>query len=62
MTVWVSQPGAAVVVSADDYGRDPVSGILVAANPERVVLSREDPALGRLNVHFPRVGYVVAPG
>jgi glutathione S-transferase len=53
--------GAAVVVSADDYGRDPVAGTLVAATPERVVIAREDPALGAINVHFPRVGYVVLP-
>jgi hypothetical protein len=26
------------------------------------VIAREDPALGRLQVHFPRVGYAVAPG
>ncbi len=51
--------GASVVVSADDYGRDPVSGTLVAATPERVVIAREDPELGAINVHFPRVGYVV---
>jgi glutathione S-transferase len=53
--------GEPVVVSADDYGRDPVSGTLVSATPERVVIAREDSALGVLNVHFPRVGYVVTP-
>jgi glutathione S-transferase len=52
-------PGAAVKVMADDYGRDPIEGTLVAANASRVVLAREDPALGRLQVHFPRVGYAV---
>ncbi len=55
-------PGAAVSVMADDYGRDPVSGTLVASNHERVTLLRDDPALGRLHVHFPRAGYVVVPG
>jgi glutathione S-transferase len=50
-----------VTVSADDYGRDPVAGTLVTATPERVVIAREDPDLGGLNVHFPRVGYVVLP-
>ena len=48
-------------VSADDYGRDPIPGTLVAANPGRVVIAREDPGLGRLQVHFPRAGYVVIP-
>src|SRR5580704_6605011 len=52
-------PGSAVKVMADDYGRDPIEGTLVAANASRVVLAREDPALGRLQIHFPRVGYAV---
>lgn len=55
-------PGAKVVVMADDYGRDPVSGLLVAANRERIVLSREDPAVGTVNVHFPRAGFIAVPG
>lgn len=52
-------PGTPVTVAADDYGRDPVAGILVAATPGRIVLSRETPELGRTQVHFPRAGYVV---
>jgi len=52
-------PGAPVRVMADDYGRDPIDGRLVAANPERVVLAREDAGLGRLHLHFPRAGYLV---
>jgi glutathione S-transferase len=55
-------PGAPVQVMADDYGRDPIVGTLVAANADRVVLAREDPALGRIQVHFPRMGYFVLPG
>jgi glutathione S-transferase len=54
-------PGQDVTVAADDYGRDPISGALVAANAERVVIAREEPLLGRLHLHFPRVGYVVRP-
>jgi glutathione S-transferase len=54
-------PGAAVTVAADDYGRDPIAGTLVAANLARVVIAREDPAVGRLHVHFPRAGYIVSP-
>jgi glutathione S-transferase len=52
-------PRTAVIVSADDYGRDPIDGYLVAANRERVVIARDDEGLGRLNLHFPRAGYVV---
>ncbi|HEY1415945.1 MAG TPA: glutathione S-transferase family protein [Caulobacteraceae bacterium] len=53
-------PGEKVLVMADDYGRDPIEGVLVAANRERVVIERTDPDLGRLHIHFPRVGYIVA--
>lgn len=54
-------PGAAVVVMADDYGRDPIPGRLVAANRERVTIARDEVSLGRLNLHFPRAGFMVAP-
>jgi glutathione S-transferase len=52
-------PGAPVRVMADDYGRDPIDGALVAANPREVVLARDDPAVGRIHIHFPRAGYLV---
>lgn len=55
-------PGDPVVVMADDYGRDPIAGTLVAAGPSRLILARETPDLGRLHLHFPRVGYVALPG
>ncbi|MFN3521423.1 MAG: glutathione S-transferase family protein [Phenylobacterium sp.] len=51
-------PGDPVVVSADDYGRDPIDGRLVAATPQRIVIARDASPLGRLHVHFPRAGYV----
>lgn len=52
-------PGAAVTVSADDYGRDPVTGTLVAATPDRIVITRTSPELGETQIHFPRAGYIV---
>lgn len=55
------EPGASVFVMADDYGRDRVTGRLVAANPERIVVAREDPAVGLVHVHFPRAGYIAGP-
>jgi glutathione S-transferase len=55
------EPGAPMFVMADDYGRDRVTGRLVAANPERVVIAREDPAVGLVHVHFPRAGYIAGP-
>ncbi|KRB51073.1 MAG: glutathione S-transferase family protein [Pseudomonadota bacterium] len=52
-------PGVSVVVAADDYGRDPIAGTLVAATRDRVVLARETPELGKTHIHFPRAGYIV---
>lgn len=54
-------PGAEVTVMADDYGRDPVRGTLVAAALDRTVIAREDPAVGTVHVHFPKTGYLVFP-
>ena len=53
-------PGAKVTVAADDYGRDPIPGTLVAATPDRVVIARDTPDLGALHLHFPRAGYILA--
>lgn len=52
--------GDAVVVQADDYGRDPVEGVLVALSRDRVTLARECGELDMVHVHFPRAGYVIA--
>jgi glutathione S-transferase len=54
-------PGEEVAVSADDYGRDPVKGMLVSASPERIVIQRESGELGWVNIHFPRLGYLLSP-
>jgi glutathione S-transferase len=54
-------PGADVMVMADDYGRDPIVGRLVAATPARIVIARESADLGLTHVHFPRAGYIAAP-
>jgi len=53
-------PGDLINVSADDYGRDPIAGRLVALTPERIVIARQTEDLGRLHVHFPRIGYMIA--
>lgn len=54
------EPGAPVVVMADDYGRDPIVGELVSASRERIVLARREGDLGLVHVHFPRVGFIAA--
>ena len=53
-------PGDLVSVAADDYGRDAIAGHLIALTPERVVIARDTDDLGRLHVHFPRIGYLIA--
>ena len=54
-------PGAPAIVMADDYGRDPIAGRLVAANPSEIVIAREAEGLGTLHIHFPRAGYIAVP-
>ena len=49
--------GGEVVVRADDYGRDPIAGRLVALNSERISIARDAGELDLIHVHFPRVGY-----
>jgi glutathione S-transferase len=52
--------GDHVVVQADDYGRDPLTGELVGLTATSVTVARDDGDLGRIHVHFPRAGYVLA--
>jgi glutathione S-transferase len=53
------KPGDKVTVSADDYGRDPIAGVLVFGNAHEIAIRRSDPAVGEVVVHFPRAGFVV---
>lgn len=53
--------GAPVRVAPDDYGQDWVAGTLVKADARTIVISRQTDALGTLNIHFPRAGYLVKP-
>lgn len=54
------KPGDAVIVRADDYGRDPIEGRLVAVSAERISIARDAGELDLVHVHFPRVGYVLS--
>ena len=56
------KPGDAAVVQADDYGRDPMAGTVVAVTRDRVTLARDAGDLGTLHLHVPRVGYVLSRG
>ncbi len=51
--------GCPVVVTPDDNARVPVSGRLVAAGGDEVVIHRHDPQAGDLHIHFPRLGFDV---
>jgi glutathione S-transferase len=52
--------GEAVVVMADDYGRDPIAGALVGLTRDRITIAGECGELDVNHVHFPRAGYVLA--
>jgi glutathione S-transferase len=58
-TPWPEDPplGAQVRIRADDYGRDVVSGELVHAGIDEIAVRRDDPIVGTVVVHFPRLGY-----
>lgn len=49
-----------VSVTPDDYG-NPVMGRLLAWSADEVVLRHQDPSVGAVNLHFPRVGFDVMP-
>ncbi len=51
--------GSPVVVSAIDYGVDPVNGTLVGLSEDEVVLERSDARAGTVHVHFPRRGFQI---
>jgi hypothetical protein len=53
--------GQRVTVTPDDYGKVPVEGELVTLRVQEVALRRVDERAGEVVVHFPRIGYVVAP-
>jgi glutathione S-transferase len=53
-------PGMAVSVAPDlDGGEEAVAGRIHAVDRETVAILRDDPQVGRICVHFPRVGYRV---
>jgi glutathione S-transferase len=53
------EAGAAVTVTATDYGRDPVAGSLVGLSRDEVVIERHDERAGTVHVHFPRIGFQI---
>jgi len=49
--------GQNVIVTADDYGKDPIAGKLHLINDWEIVITRQDAQIGELAVHFPRMGF-----
>jgi glutathione S-transferase len=55
------QVGQRVSVVADlDSGEAPVAGVVRLVDRDRIAILREDPRVGTVCVHFPRVGYRIA--
>ena len=54
--------GKRVTIAADDYGRDPLSGTLVAATEHQLSIVPKDAGLGKIVVHVPRIGFSIALG
>ena len=56
------KPGIKVAITPlTDSGDRPIEGIVLSVDRDAIALNREDPACGKVVVHFPRVGYRVTP-
>lgn len=51
--------GKMVEIVPDDYGRDPVSGRVVAVSDRHFTIEREAEGIGTVRVHFPSLGYEI---
>lgn len=51
--------GSRVTVAAENFGQETTEGELLAATRTRYTLRRLDPRAGTVQVHFPRIGYVL---
>lgn len=51
--------GKRVTLAAADYGRDPITGIFAGSTHHSLSVVRDDPELGAIAVHVPRLGYSI---
>ena len=51
--------GSQVSITAESFGLEATTGELVAATRTRYSLRRTDPRAGTVNVHFPRIGFIL---
>ncbi|HEV8026873.1 MAG TPA: glutathione S-transferase family protein [Stellaceae bacterium] len=56
------KPGEKVIVAANDTGRDPIAGELLAIDDQTIVIRRRHADLGELHQHFPRAGFDLTAG
>lgn len=49
--------GQSVSIAPSDYGQIPTSGKLVGSTPRSWIIERYDDKVGRVNVHFPKIGF-----
>ena len=55
------KPGDRVQVTPDDYGKNPVEGIIVSLSAQHIAIRRKDERAGEVVVHFPRAGFLIVP-
>ena len=55
------RPGVRVTVTPDDYAFDPVAGEVIASSIHEISIRRRDDQVGDVVIHFPRIGFCVAP-
>ncbi|MGM0766789.1 MAG: glutathione S-transferase family protein [Pseudomonadota bacterium] len=53
--------GQTVDVAPDDYGREPVRGLLLFGDNRTTILKREHARTGTVHVHFPARGFAITP-
>ncbi|MEX2473952.1 glutathione S-transferase family protein [Marinobacter sp.] len=53
--------GQSVEIAPDDYGRDPVRGILLFGDDQSTIVRREHARTGVVHVHFPAEGFAITP-
>lgn len=51
--------GKTVTVSAEDYGRDPIAGVLVGSTDHQLSVLRTGEGVGEVVVHVPRIGFLL---
>ncbi len=51
--------GTEVAISSESFGPEPSTGTLISATRMHYTIRRTDPRAGTVQVHFPRIGYIL---